>query len=41
MKMMSMNQQEALLPDLGEMIETPHGSGKVVGVKYFRTSTSG
>ena len=29
------------LPDLGQVIETPLGSGKVVGVKYFRTSSSG
>ena len=28
------------LPDLGQVIETPLGSGKVVGVKYIRTSSS-
>ena len=32
---------KAMLPDLGEMINTPSGKGKVVGLKYFRTGTSG
>ena len=40
MKMMNMKHAKEQLPDLGEMIETPHGTGKVVGLNILRTSTS-
>ena len=35
MKMMNMKQQKKQLPDLGEIIETPQGQGKVVGLNIL------
>ena len=35
MKMMNMKLQKNMLPDLGEIIETPHGKGKVVGLNIL------
>ena len=35
MKMMNMKTAKELLPDLGQWIETPLGSGKVVGLNIL------